>query len=555
MKLEDQATVTVTALLSQAATQLPLLEIVPDRRDLPVNDVVIYDSCDAGADAEADLVLGVGLSGPGALVKAIRSLATNKAAALIVREECLEEKARVAADSAGLSLWVVQENTSWARLLARLQGLLRQAASPTPGVNALAQPVTADLFALADLLAETVDGSVTIEDPDSKLLAYSKRQDEMDPARQATILGRQVPAEIVSKDRDEGLFRRLQGARRPIFVRINEPGYLSRLVVTLEWAGQTLGYAWAAVRDEPSPQRQRAFHQAAKRVAVQLFRRQAESDKAGWARRTLALELLGGSPQAAAAAERLGLVAEEYRVLRVGNRSREPDQAHLPQSLLRDVDAQLAAFHVQAAAAEVDADCYVILAMNHGGESGQQRALRNAAELLNRLPHAGRDVVVAVSSRATAVADLPRARQEVDNTMRVLRSDQRLPNVADPTAVRVSAWNLAAIEAAAAATSGMLAGPLDLLIADDDRRRTKNLASLQAFLESLGDINAAAATMGVHPNTMRYRLRRIAEIGDLNLSDASHWLAALLHLKVLQISGRSMLHGRGPGHPATDDEA
>jgi sugar diacid utilization regulator len=47
------------------------------------------------------------------------------------------------------------------------------------------------------------------------------------------------------------------------------------------------------------------------------------------------------------------------------------------------------------------------------------------------------------------------------------------------------------------------------------------LATLQAFLLNAGDINSAAETLHVHVNTLRYRIRRIRELTDLDLRDPS----------------------------------
>ncbi|MDQ1713555.1 MAG: hypothetical protein QOE45_3005 [Frankiaceae bacterium] len=535
----------VTTVLGRAAARVPLHEVTRASEVSAVSDVVIYERLDAGGVARGDLVLGVGLSSHDAVRRAVKSIAASLPSALVVREECVDDATVAAATAADLTLWSVPPQTSWARLLTCLQEALRNAIAPERAVDAFIEPATADLFTFADLLAECVGGSVTIEDTESRLLAYSTRQDEMDPVRQATILGRHVPSDIVETDRREGLFRRLQSERQPIYLDVTEPGGLPRLVVMLEWAGLPLGYAWAAVRERPSADRQQAFQQAAKRVALQLFRRQAESDHVSRERRALALALLGGTAGADDAAERLGLPGDGFQVLRVGVRDRATEDSTVNVSLFRAVESQLGIFHLPAVAVELDTDCYVILDVGRDVDLGRQRALRNANELVNRMPSAAqRQLLVSISGHAPSVADLPQARREADQVIRVLRSDDRLPRVADLASIRLPAWNLAAIEAAAAATNGSLPGPLDPVVAHDARRGTRFLPSLRAYLEALGNIPAAAASEGVHPNTMRYRLRRIAEIGDLDLEDPAHWLAALMHLRTMD-SGAPDL-GREP---------
>ena len=54
--------------------------------------------------------------------------------------------------------------------------------------------------------------------------------------------------------------------------------------------------------------------------------------------------------------------------------------------------------------------------------------------------------------------------------------------------------------------------------------------------------------MYVHPNTFRYRLRRLAEVGDIDLADSEAAFVAMLQLRVLG-TGLEMdrLKTRAPG--------
>jgi len=52
--------------------------------------------------------------------------------------------------------------------------------------------------------------------------------------------------------------------------------------------------------------------------------------------------------------------------------------------------------------------------------------------------------------------------------------------------------------------------------------------SLLAYLDALGDVRAAADRLHVHPNTLRYRLKRI----DLDLDDPLVRLIAQLQLRM-----------------------
>ncbi|MFD1050894.1 helix-turn-helix domain-containing protein, partial [Kibdelosporangium lantanae] len=52
-------------------------------------------------------------------------------------------------------------------------------------------------------------------------------------------------------------------------------------------------------------------------------------------------------------------------------------------------------------------------------------------------------------------------------------------------------------------------------------------------LDAFGDVIAAASALHVHPNTFRYRLRRLTEISGLDLTDPDARFAAMLQLRVV----------------------
>ncbi|MZD03596.1 PucR family transcriptional regulator, partial [Streptomyces sp. SID5785] len=75
-------------------------------------------------------------------------------------------------------------------------------------------------------------------------------------------------------------------------------------------------------------------------------------------------------------------------------------------------------------------------------------------------------------------------------------------------------------------------GPLARLRAYDQVHQGDLVATLAAWLDALGDVASAARAVHVHPNTFRYRLRRVGEIGRIDLSDPRARFAVMLQLRV-----------------------
>ena len=60
---------------------------------------------------------------------------------------------------------------------------------------------------------------------------------------------------------------------------------------------------------------------------------------------------------------------------------------------------------------------------------------------------------------------------------------------------------------------------LQTLIDDDLARDGSLLPSVEEYLDRFGDVRAAAAALHIHPNTLRYRIRRAEQVLDMRLSD------------------------------------
>jgi DNA-binding PucR family transcriptional regulator len=58
--------------------------------------------------------------------------------------------------------------------------------------------------------------------------------------------------------------------------------------------------------------------------------------------------------------------------------------------------------------------------------------------------------------------------------------------------------------------------------------------TLRVYLDSFGDVAAAAAVLRVHPNTVRYRARRIEKLLSTSLADPEVRLLFSLGLRVLE---------------------
>jgi DNA-binding PucR family transcriptional regulator len=73
-------------------------------------------------------------------------------------------------------------------------------------------------------------------------------------------------------------------------------------------------------------------------------------------------------------------------------------------------------------------------------------------------------------------------------------------------------------------------GPVAELRRHDGTNGTEYVATLRAWLAAQGDPAEAGERLGVHENTVRYRMRKMAEITNLALDDANKRLAMMIQL-------------------------
>ena len=140
-----------------------------------------------------------------------------------------------------------------------------------------------------------------------------------------------------------------------------------------------------------------------------------------------------------------------------------------------------------------------------------------------------RVTVLAGISGAAGVADLVAARQEADECLAL---HEVWPRGATPPAYDESWDDILLQRLRTAARSGRSPdrGPVAELRRHDEANATEYVATLQAWLEAQGDPAEAGERLGVHENTIRYRLRKMAEIANLQLDDAKKRLAMMIEL-------------------------
>lgn len=535
-----------------------LLELVhgdPGRAE-EISGVVIHDPLDAPVLPRRSLVLGVGVEEPDRVAELLGELGRRDAAALVLRAPVpVSPEVRAASEAAGVPVLGLSRGAPWAHLAAMLRSLLVEGDVGAVAPESLGGLPSGDLFAVANAIASLLDAPITIEDRNSRVLAFSGRQDEADPSRVETILGRQVPERYSRILSERGVFRELHRSDQPIFVDptpdADQVFVMPRVAVAVRAGDEVLGSIWAAVPGPLSPERTDALRDAAKLVALHLLRVRAGADVERRVRADLVGSVLEGGPGAREALERLGLADSPLLVLALAVPDPDPETgddpvlAHERQRLSDAFAVHLSAVHPRSATAPVGGVTYALAAYAGPAGEGEARAVRVAGDFLERIGERLR-TVVAVGPVATSLSEIGRSRETTDRVLRVLRDDPSVGPVARLVDVQTESL-LMELRDRVLARGEPVTGPLAALVAYDEEHDGSLVATLHAWLEAFGDVNRAAEALYVHPNTFRYRLRRVREVGGLDLLDPAQRFAVGLQLRLWP--------GLTAGAPSTDDPA
>ncbi|MDP9868061.1 MULTISPECIES: PucR family transcriptional regulator [Streptosporangium] len=509
-----------------------------------IGGVVIYDPLDEPELPSNALVMGVGLHDPADIARVVQRLGRRDAAGLVVRAPVVpDERLVTAARESGVAVLAFARGASWTHLAGMLRALTAESGLDEADAHTLGRIRSGDLFAVANAIAALLDAPVTIEDRNSRLLAFSSRQEEADPSRVQTILGRQVPEHYTRILEERGVFQAIYRSDRPVFVApLPETGELPRAAIAVRAGDEILGTIWVVVPEPLSEERGEALYEASKLVAMHMVWQRADSDRERRLRAELLSTALESGPGSLEAVRRLGLKDEPAVVLAltvVGSPTEHPLPAQLATERKRLADAfamHLSAVHPRAAAALIGDVAYGILPLPQNRQDGEERAAWIATEFLTRVGSRLRPLV-GVGQLATDSSALARSRSGAERALRVLRSGAGGQQVALLDDVHIEALLL---ELADLVPRGDIpSGSVARIAAYDKEQQSSLVETLRAWLDAFGDVVVASAAMYVHPNTFRYRLRRAAEVGRIDLKDPDARLSAMLQLRLMSIRSAS----------------
>jgi len=460
-------------------------------------------------DTEAQRWLETAAAGPAP----VAVFAKEPSAALVAR-----------AVATGTAVVAVDPRARWERLYRRVDHVLEHHGDAENDSGT-------DLFGLAQSLAERIHGMVSIEDEQSHVLAYSASNDEADELRRLSILGRAGPPEHLKWIAQRGIFDVLRAGNEVVRVAERpELGLRPRLAIGIHQparrAPSFAGAIWIQQGTRPLADDAEEMLRGAAVLAARIISRLAAKPSTHTLRAQQLLGLTDGeSVDVAAIARELGVAADGQAAL-VAFDSSEGHNPGRQDRLAKVLALSASAFRADAQVGSRGSRVYVLFPQSTKRSPLQSWIRGTIGGLHTEL---GLQLRAVVAAPLAGLAGLPTVRTEVD---RVLDSVERHPD-SFPT-----------VTSLAEAQTTVLLDEIVTLIGADERLVDPRVRELQArdsvlvqtlrvYLDEFGDVSAAARKLHVHPNTVRYRVRRIETMLTMSLADPDVRLLLSLGLRAV----------------------
>ncbi len=497
---------------------------------LPLTSPTLFDPWTPPTGPRTGILLAIGLhpAAPGA-ADVVREAARLGFGAVVVKSLSLSvETLTAVAEAEGIALLVVDDEIEWRQLDALINSALTTA---TEANSSFSVPAVGDLFALANAIAAMVGGATAIEDMQEHVLAYSTLPGQpIDDDRRIGILGRKVPEFPDDEEQYAALFKATGVVRLP-----SVPPGLPRLAVAVRAGGQPLGSIWVVdAADDLDADAARALERSADIAALHMLRARSTMDLARQQRAELLRRLLEGGDGSQLVASELRLdPAGPYLVLAF-QPPLETTGDELRMVRLTDLIAtQCGAHQYGAECGVIGNTVYALFTGAAGCEPGAAKAL--AQRLIARAASAlGVQMHASIGPTVTTVGQISHARHEADLVLLMLGNSPATAAVAsaDDFRSRISLLELAQVFQ----KRPHLMSHHALKIVELDRRTgTEYAKTLLTYLNCGRDSAAASTALNLHPNTLRYRLRRLKELFGLDLGNPDDSLAVWLGLSVNQL--------------------
>ncbi|WP_338778163.1 PucR family transcriptional regulator [Metabacillus sp. FJAT-52054] len=391
---------------------------------------------------------------------------------------------------------------------------------------------------IADKISEVLSLPITIEDVNHRLLAYSTHDDCTDPARISTIIGRRVPEKVINSLWKDGTIPKLMNTKEPIRVnQIEEVGLGSRVAISIWKNEEVLGFVWALeIEKKLSPSELQLLKEATEAIKNKLLNLHANKTKRQERSQEMFWRLLTGNVQSIHEIQQgFGQLNVKYpQTFSVILFTFGPE---ISQSAEKQIDYLLKTTQqVHVLLSTTDYNQLIILAEPRGEQALTEIkdfCASTVRQLDERFGLRGVEACI-----GGVYGETLKVEQSYHEALAVSKIKQRFPEetMSLTSFSELGIYQYLDVLYEKRKLEGFENYSLQKLKEYDADHKSNLTETLEVYLEADSSVHAAAKQLNVHVNTLSYRLKRITQIAEIDLTNPNEKMTIYLDMKLDRMS-------------------
>lgn len=506
------------------------IELLPAGASTPLSSVGVLEQGGPGNDVA--LVIA-----PGILEELLPQLqlAAAQGVKVVITDPVPDEDRPQLLQSArnhGLAVLWRRSGTAWLAVADELQSVIHNAELENNDDMESSGVSAGDLTSLAEALSVMIGGPVIIEDSKLQLLSYSTTTGSSDKWRDLAILGRKIPDAWLEHLESKGLLDTLLTTDTVLSVDGGPFEASRRFLCAIRSERFFLGVLWVAEADTPLPDDVAdRVAQAARIAAPHLVRHHDVTYSHRTSQQRMLRRLLESGQLHTAQAEELGIhAAGSYTVFALRAAGDGSLGTTERTRALEAVSIYCQSYRWRSATCAIGNTIYCVLAHDLEGTSGRLPALAHSMLGAVQKSVVGKPMTLAVSETTSELRKSATLRDQVDDTLEAVAVWPSGAAHGVVTFQQASARTALLRVMDQTSMQALNFPPLEALRREDAEHGSDYMQTLRVYLASFGDARAAAAALQLHVTTLRYRLKRIAELSGIDLTEPTERLLCELLL-------------------------
>jgi DNA-binding PucR family transcriptional regulator len=389
----------------------------------------------------------------------------------------------------------------------------------------------------ADRVSEVLQCPITIEDANHRLIAYSTHEHYTDPARTATIINRRVPEKVINSLWKEGVIPKLLSSEEPIRVEtISEVGLGKRVAISIWKNKEVLGFIWALEMDRTWTNEDfELLKKAAKAAKNMLLQLQIRKNKKEERVQEFFWKLLTGHFTSH------DEIKEHFHLLHI--------PIHHPfcvivfrfkQEIKSDVERQIdyilkTTQQIHLPLSTIDHRELILLAIPKSIQRSTAEVKQFMTSFMTQMKERFRidGIYGGFGGMYDNYTEIQKSYKEALTVLKMKETFGKQMKRID-SYQELGIYQFFDLLLEKKREGEFRNETLNKLKQYDEKHHTHLVKTLEIFLDLDSNVNETAKALNIHPNTLAYRLKRISEVGEIDLKDVNQKLKLYIDIKLDQ---------------------